>query len=71
MSAVQTVDLQRSIESESRPGAGREGVREEYRSVFRDRDEAGVERRIEVRREQQAVEDVEALCVRVAIGPMA
>lgn len=52
VSAVQSMDLQRSIESKGRPGAGREGVREEHRSILFDRDEAGVKRRIEMRREQ-------------------
>ena len=69
MRPVQSMDLQRLIESKSRPGAGGESVREEHRSVLCDRDEAGVERRIEMRRQQQAVEDVEALCIRAAVGP--
>ena len=69
MRRCKSVDLQRPIDSKSRPGAGREGVREEYRSVPCDRDEAGVERRIEMGRQQEAVEDVEALGVRVAVGP--
>ena len=57
--AVQSMDLQRPIEGKDRPGAGREGVREEHRSVLCDGDEAGIERRIEMGRKQQAVEDVE------------
>ena len=69
MSGVQSMDLQRSIESEGGSGTGRESVREEHRCVLVNRDEAGVERCIEMRREQQAVEDVEALGVGVAVGP--
>ena len=63
------MDLQQPVESKSGSGIGRESVREEYRSVLRDRDEAGVERGIEMGRQQEAVEDVEALRVRAAVGP--
>ena len=64
--AVQSVDLQRAVDAKGRPVSRRESAREEHGSVFSDRDEAGVEGRIEMGREQQAVEDVETLRVRVS-----
>ena len=68
--AVQTTDLQRSIEVKGRPGHWSGRASEITTMPFLcDRDEAGVERRIEVRGEQQAVKDVEALCIRIAVGP--
>lgn len=69
VSAVQVVNLQRLIESESRPGVGWKCVRYDDRAILCDGEEAGVERGIEMRREQQAVEDVEARGVRAAIDP--
>ena len=68
MGPVQSADLQRVGESKSGPGVGREGVRQEHRSILGDREEAGVERRVEMGREQEAVEDIEALSVRAAVG---
>ena len=55
VSVVQSADFQWPIKSEKRLGVERESVRDEHRAVLGDRDEAGVERRIEMRRQQKAV----------------
>ena len=69
VSMVRPLELQRDVEAKGRPGGGTEGVRDDHRAVLCDGDEAGVERGVEMWREQQAVEYVEALRVRVAVGP--
>lgn len=66
---AQSSDLHRPIDSKCRSSISGKTIGDEHRSVFCDHDEAAVERRIKMRRKQQAIENVEALGVGVAIGP--
>lgn len=69
MRVVQTADLQGSVQPEERPGIGGQGIRNDHGAVFGDGDEAGVERGVEVRPKEQAVEHVEPLGVAFTVGP--
>jgi hypothetical protein len=57
------------MKSQDLPGAIRQPRRHDEHAVIRERDQGGVEGRVDLGREQEAVEDVEALGVGRAIGP--
>ena len=69
VTAVQCADLKRSVEAKKQPSVEGEYARHEDGSVLGDCNEPGVEGRVQMGRQEETVEDVEALRVGVAGGP--